>query len=95
MGDQRRRHGTAFEFYVRNYFRDLGYYAVIQRLSAFPDLTVITPGGKKIMLIECKVVKKFFSEQERERMKALCKRYHATGYLAYSDWGKIKLERIT
>lgn len=81
--------GRAFEYRVRDYFKELNYFLVRQAASHFPDLIAVKKG--ECLAIECKVAKKYLSKRERESLIKL-KDYGFIPVLAYREKRKLMLD---
>lgn len=79
-GKNPRRKGTSFELRVKKHLESLGYFAVRQPRSAFPDLLVVH--NLQVLFIECKCCK-YITKTEREDLLQLVAKHGGRCLIAY------------
>lgn len=82
--------GRNFEYRVRDFFRDLGYFVVRSSGShGVADLVCLRSSryslGCDVVLVQCKYGEGYMSKKELEEFDRLCMGLYANGYVAVTD----------
>jgi len=76
--------GRRFEYRVKKFFEDLGFYVVRSAGSkGLADLVIIKNGESR--LVQCKYGCGFISKKEYEDLERLCNELLVSGYIALTD----------
>jgi len=84
--------GRRFEYRVRKYLKEKGYFVVRSAKSGTVcDLVALKKG--KILLVQCKLNKKI-SRKEKEELAKLAEQVGGKAILAYSEKRRLKFKEI-
>jgi len=78
-----KKRGYAFERYVKEYLKSMGFWVARQAASRHPDLIAIVPGTGQVILVECKAHLPDFND--REKLWNLAEELNVAAYIAWWD----------